>query len=72
MVSRAKEGSNRRIHHALHTASRQIIDLLLQEGIGTLIIGKNNGWKNVKMSSGLRSSPGGDCPYKTNKCYLID
>ncbi len=36
---------NRRIHHALHTASKQIIDLLVQEGIGTLIIGKNDGWK---------------------------
>lgn len=29
----------------LHTASRAVIRLLLQEGIGTLVIGKNVGWK---------------------------
>ncbi|MGH2493133.1 MAG: RNA-guided endonuclease InsQ/TnpB family protein [Ktedonobacteraceae bacterium] len=38
---------NRRINHMLHTASKQIIDLLVQEGIGTLIIGKNDGWKQA-------------------------
>jgi putative transposase len=36
---------NRRIMHYLHTASRRIIDLLVQEGIGTLVIGKNPFWK---------------------------
>jgi putative transposase len=36
---------NRRIMHYLHTASRRIIDLLVVEGIGTLIIGKNPFWK---------------------------
>ncbi len=36
---------NRRIEHYLHTASRYIIDLLVKEGIGTLVIGKNDGWK---------------------------
>ena len=36
---------NRRIEHYLHTASRYIIDLLVNEGIGTLCIGKNDGWK---------------------------
>ncbi len=36
---------NRRIEHSMHTASRWIIDLLLAEGIGTLVIGKNDGWK---------------------------
>jgi putative transposase len=29
----------------LHTASRTIINLLVSEGIGTLVIGKNVGWK---------------------------
>jgi putative transposase len=37
---------NRRIMHYLHTASRRIIDLLVKEGIGTLIIGKNPFWKH--------------------------
>jgi putative transposase len=36
---------NRRLMHELHTASRRIIDLLVAEGIGTLIIGKNPLWK---------------------------
>jgi len=35
----------RRIDHELHTASRRIIDLLVDEGIGTLVIGKNPLWK---------------------------
>src|SRR5215469_9472763 len=36
---------NRRIMYYLHTASRRIIDLLVEEGIGTLVIGKNPFWK---------------------------
>jgi len=36
---------NRRIMHYLHTASRRIIDLLVSEGIGLLIVGKNPLWK---------------------------
>ena len=31
--------------HYLHTASRRIIDLLVEQGIGTLVIGKNPFWK---------------------------
>jgi putative transposase len=36
---------HRAIESYLHTASRAIIDLLVREGIGTLVIGKNVGWK---------------------------
>jgi putative transposase len=36
---------NRRIDHYIHTASRWIIDDLVAHGIGTLVIGKNDGWK---------------------------
>jgi len=36
---------NRRVDSYLHTASRRIIDLLVCEGIGTLVIGKNPLWK---------------------------
>jgi putative transposase len=46
---------NRRINHALHTASKQIIDLLVKEGIGTLIIGKNDGWKQ-EVEMGKRNN----------------
>ncbi len=36
---------NRRIEHYMHTASKRVIDLLVKENIKTLIIGKNDGWK---------------------------
>src|SRR5258708_36261769 len=36
---------NRRVKAYLYTASRRIIDLLVEEGIGTLVIGLNKGWK---------------------------
>jgi putative transposase len=36
---------NDRINHYLHFASRHIIDLLVAEGIGTLVLGKNPRWK---------------------------
>jgi putative transposase len=36
---------NRRVMHSLHTASRRIVDLLVAEGIGTLVLGKNLFWK---------------------------
>lgn len=36
---------NRAIISYLHTASRAVIDLLVRAGIGTLVIGKNVGWK---------------------------
>jgi len=36
---------NRRVMHYLHSASRRIIELLVAEGIGTLVLGKNPFWK---------------------------
>lgn len=36
---------NRQINSYLHTASRRIIATLVERRIGTLIIGKNDGWK---------------------------
>ena len=35
----------RRINHYLHTASKAIIALLVEEDIGTLVVGKNPDWK---------------------------
>jgi putative transposase len=45
----------RQIDHYLHTASRRLIDLLVEEGIGTLVIGKNDGWKQ-EANMGKRSN----------------
>jgi putative transposase len=44
-MERMTNKRNRRIDHELHAVSRWVIDLLVAEGIGTLIIGKNDGWK---------------------------
>ena len=46
---------NRQIMHYLHTASRRMIDLLVQEGIGLLIIGKNPLWKQ-EVEMGKRNN----------------
>jgi len=44
-LARITTKRNRRIAHYLHTASRRMIELLVQEGIGMLMIGKNPLWK---------------------------
>jgi len=44
-LERITNKRTRRIDHYMHTTSRRIIDLLIAEGIGTLIIGKNPFWK---------------------------
>ncbi|MBI5667388.1 MAG: IS200/IS605 family element transposase accessory protein TnpB [Chloroflexi bacterium] len=36
---------NRRVNAYLHLASRRVIETLVQHHIGTLVIGKNDGWK---------------------------
>jgi putative transposase len=45
----------RKIDHYLHIASRRIIDLLVSEGIGTLIIGYNQEWKQ-EVNMGKRNN----------------
>ena len=45
----------RQIDHYLHTASRRIIDLLVAEGIGALVIGKNPFWKQ-EVNLGKRNN----------------
>ena len=44
-IERLTDTRNRRIDHYMHVASRRIIDSLIEHNIGTLIIGKNDGWK---------------------------
>jgi putative transposase len=46
---------NRRIDHYMHTASRWIIDDLVAHGIGTLVIGKNDQWKQ-ELNMGKRNN----------------
>ncbi len=44
-MERMTNRRNRRIDHYMHTVSKRIIDLLVKEGISTLVIGKNDAWK---------------------------
>jgi putative transposase len=44
-LDRVTTKRNRRVDSYQHTASRRIIDLLVSEGIGMLVIGKNPLWK---------------------------
>lgn len=46
---------NRRIEHDLHTISRFIVEVLVAEGIGTLVIGRNEGWKQ-EINLGSRTN----------------
>jgi len=46
------DNRNRRIKTELHRCSRLVINHLVKEGIGTLVIGKNDGWKqNIDMGA---------------------
>jgi len=44
-INRLTFKRNQRIQNQLHHVSRYIIDLMLENGIGTLVVGKNDGWK---------------------------
>ena len=44
-IDRLTDKRNRRINHYLHSASRQVVDMLVANKIGLLVIGKNGGWK---------------------------
>jgi IS605 OrfB family transposase len=44
-MERITNTRNRRIDHYLHTSSKRVINFLVAEGIGTIIIGKNPLWK---------------------------
>lgn len=54
-MQRLTNKRNRRIHHYLHTQSKRIIDTLVNEGIGTLVIGKNPDWKQ-EVNMGTRNN----------------
>ncbi|MGH2495971.1 MAG: RNA-guided endonuclease InsQ/TnpB family protein [Ktedonobacteraceae bacterium] len=46
---------NRQVNHYLHAASKAIIDFLVKEGVGTIIVGKNPLWKQ-EASMGRRNN----------------
>lgn len=54
-IDRMSDKRNRRIDHYMHTASRRIVDRLVDERIGTLIIGQNADWKQ-QINIGKRNN----------------
>ena len=47
---RSHKKRNRKIKDAMHKVSRKVVQLAQENGIGTIIIGNNEGWKqNVKL-----------------------
>lgn len=44
-IDRMTDKRNRRVDHYLHTASRRIVDHLVEQQIGMLVIGQNSDWK---------------------------
>ncbi|MGH2480408.1 MAG: RNA-guided endonuclease InsQ/TnpB family protein, partial [Ktedonobacteraceae bacterium] len=54
-LERITNKRTRKIDHELHTASRRIIDLLVSEDIGTLVIGYNQQWKQ-EVNIGKRNN----------------
>jgi putative transposase len=44
-IQRLTDKRNRQIKHMLHCASKIIVEQLVTHAIGTLVIGKNKGWK---------------------------
>ena len=54
-MERITNKRNRQVNYYLHTASKRIVDFLVEEGIGTVIIGKNPLWKQ-KTGMGRRNN----------------
>jgi putative transposase len=54
-MQRITNKRNRQVNHYLHRASKRIIDLLVKEGVGTIIIGKNPLWKQ-EVNMGRRTN----------------
>src|SRR5258708_1493912 len=54
-MERLTNKRNRQVNHYLHSASKRIIDFLVKEGVGTIIVGKNPLWKQ-EVGMGKRNN----------------
>ena len=54
-MERITNKRNRQVNHYLHAASKTMIDFLVQEGVGTIIVGKNPLWKQ-EVGMGKRNN----------------
>ena len=67
-IAKLTQKRNRKIRDCMHKASRKVIQIAQKEGIGTIIIGNNRGWKQ-KADMGNRTNQAFvSIPYK----MLID
>ena len=57
---------NRQVNHYLHAASKKIIDFLVKEGVGTIIVGKNPFWKQ-EAGMGRRNNQNFGAPHQRRK-----
>jgi putative transposase len=77
MLDRITAKRNRRVTHYLHAASRRIVNVLVAEGIGMLVIGKNINWKQEANMGKLNNQNFVQIPHAkfidllTYKCELI-
>ncbi len=65
-MERMTNKRNRRIDQYMHTASKRIIGILVKEGIGVLVIGKNDGWKQ-DIEMGKRNNQNFGAPHQRRK-----
>lgn len=76
-MERLTNKRTRKIDHYLHTASRRIVDVLIAEQIGTLVIGKNANWKQEANMSKRHNQNFVQVPHArfidmlTYKCKLV-
>jgi putative transposase len=54
-MERLTNKRNRQVNHYLHAASKCIIDFLVEQGVGTIIVGKNPLWKQ-EVGMGRRNN----------------
>lgn len=54
-IQRLTDKRNRQVKHYLHSASKLIVTDLLKQGVGTLVIGKNDNWKQ-EVNLGKRNN----------------
>lgn len=54
-IERLTHKRNQQVEHYLHVTSRRIVDMMRLCGIGTLVIGKNKGWKQ-QVNIGKRNN----------------
>jgi putative transposase len=76
-IQRLTRCRNQKVDNYLHRASRYLVNLLLEKNITTLVIGKNDGWKQNSNMGKANNQKFVGIPYNrliemlTYKCQLV-